>query len=92
MSTTATTHILINETKDEYEYDPEKALRLWHLLQPEIPAGDDRGYREYDALTDEGRIVLLFELLSESILGDMIFGNLANFDQGSTLIERGDDE
>jgi hypothetical protein len=85
-------HVLVNETKDEFEYDPERALRLWRLLKDEIPEGDDRGYVEHPNSTDDDRIVYLFELLNGSVLGDMVFGNLANFDQGSELVVRRWDE
>lgn len=92
MSTTQLQHVLVNETKAEYEYDPETALRLWHTLVAEIPEYDNRGYTEYDNLTDEGRIINLFELLCGSQFGDMIFGSVGNDDQGSRLIARRWDE
>lgn len=87
-------HLLVHEIKNEHEYDPAQALRVWRLLQDEIPTEQWRsqGYREYDGMSDEDRIVSLFELLDGSIFGDMIFSDLANLSQGSTLIVRSEDE
>jgi hypothetical protein len=79
--------ILRNETKEDYEFDRGRVLALWPVLLDAIPEGDDRGYIEYDGLDDDGRIIAAFELLNGSVFGDMIFGSLANFDQGSTLRE-----
>lgn len=84
--------LLIHETKNEHEYDRDHALRVWHLLRAEIPVNDNRGYIDQDWMTDDDRIICLFELLDGSQFGDMVFADLANFDQGANLIERGDDE
>jgi hypothetical protein len=84
-------HLLVHEMKNTHEYDPKKALHVWRLLRAEIPQGHEQGYKEYPAMTDDDRIICLFELLDGSIFGDMIFSDLADFDQGSTLIERDED-
>jgi hypothetical protein len=86
-----TQHLLVNEQKGTYEYDPERALRVWRALLGLIPEGDERGYAEHENLTDEGRIIGAFELLDGSQFGDMVFGN-TDLDQGSELVERRDDE
>ena len=90
MSTVTKQQLLVNETKNEYEYDRAKALDVWHWIQANFPGC--AGYADYAALTDDDRIIYLFELLNESQFGDVIFPDLANFSQGSTLIERGEDE
>lgn len=82
--------LLVLETKEEHEYDQEKALAVYTALQPFIP-GDGQGYAEGDWMSDEDRIVSCFELLNQSLFGNMIFGAI-NWDHGSTLTTRGEDE
>lgn len=84
--------LLIHETKEEYEYDRQLALTTWRILQSLIPKREDRGYTEYESMTDDDRIIYCFELLDGSIFGDIIFPSLANFSQGSELIQRNWDE
>jgi hypothetical protein len=87
-------HLLTNKTKNEYEYDREQALRIYHLIRDEIVADSTYAAHvsEYEQTTDDDRIIALFEMLNESLFGDCVFHDLANFDQGSYLTERGDDE
>lgn len=83
-------HLLILETKESHEYDPEVALRLYDVLValPDV----SEPMLEWPGETDEDRIIALFEYLHGSMLGDTIFGSLADYDSGMTLETRGEDE
>ena len=81
--------LLVFETKEEHEYDREKALAVYAALQPFIP-GDGQGYAEGDWMTDDDRIVSCFELLNDSLFGNMIFA-ATSWDHGSTLATRPED-
>ena len=85
-------YLLVRTTKETMEYDPDQALDAWREIVRLVPENDNRGYTEGDWLNDEGRVILLHELLEGSILGDMIFGSLADQDAGSELERRWDDE
>lgn len=86
------THVLVHKTSETHSYDREQVLDLWRWLHPWIPQDDNRGYVEYDGLTDDDRIVWMFELLDGSQFGDMFFGSLADQDGGCELVKRWDDE
>ena len=86
-------HRLVNQTKAEYEYDPATALNLYWAVQEFLPEkGTYSEYRDADWMDDEGRIVNLFELLNQSLFGDVIFGSLATDDQWSDLHTQREDE
>jgi hypothetical protein len=90
VSSSPSISLLVHETKEEHEYDREKALAVYAALQPFMD-GDGQGYAEYESMSDEDRLVSCFELLNQSIFGDMIFAAI-NWDHGSTFQERGEDE
>lgn len=85
-------HLLIRTTKETHAYDPDRALDAWREIVRLIPEDDNRGYTEGDWLNDEVRIIYLYELLEGSVLGDMLFGSLADLDAGTELERRWDDE
>jgi hypothetical protein len=86
---------LIHEAKREFDYEPEKALALWNLLEANgfIPEEYiyDRTGKPY-AETDEERITALFEITDDCLLAGVVFWDTTNYSQGSELIERGEDE
>lgn len=89
---TKTSHVLVHETKTTYAYDPPRALRAWRWMQQELAdTSDAPGYREDPLMTDADRIIYAFELVNGSIFGDAIFSDLADFAQGSQLLEHDDD-
>lgn len=75
---------LVFQSKQELEYDRERALAMWRVIAPLIPEDDDRGFGEHQGVDDDDRIIMLFELLNESVLGDMLFGAV-NWDAWSDL-------
>jgi hypothetical protein len=95
VSSSPLVHRLKNQASAEYEYDREQALRVYHAINGEIPAegySPYNGYRDADYKSDDDRIVELFELLNESLFGDVIFGSLATDDQWSELRTQREDE
>jgi hypothetical protein len=91
--TVTTLDILVHETKEEVEYDRRRVIATYETLQREIKRGwgtgarwDSQGYGY--ARDDDAKVVELFELTKESTLGDMLFGSVGDFDQGSELIKR----
>jgi hypothetical protein len=84
-------YLLVHATKESFEYDPARALEAWRALHPLIPEDDNRGYGEQDWISDDDRIIQLFELLDGSQLGDMLFGSLADADGGVELATRTED-
>lgn len=82
------THVLVHKTRETHSYDREQVLDLWRCLHPWIPSDDSRGYGEADWMTDDDRVVALFELLEGSQFGDMFFGSHGDGDQWSELEAR----
>ena len=81
-------HRLKHQTTADYEFDREQALRVYHAINGEIPVdgySPYSGYRDADYMSDDDRIVALFELLHESLFGDVVFGSRATDDQWSEL-------
>jgi hypothetical protein len=81
--------LLVHRTKNEYNVVSERALELWDLLHSNgfLPEVYDKYYDD----TDENRIIGLFEVLNDSLLGDGIFDDTANYDQAADLITQPDD-
>ena len=79
---------LIRNTMETHEYERERALRVYEMLRPELAVGRSwgghEGYAPSDRDTDDDRIIVVFELLDGSMLGDWIFGAL-DFDSGVDL-------
>lgn len=85
-------YLLVRKTTASHEYDPDHALDFWRVVAPWIPKESPwDGYGEADWKSDDDRIISLFELLEGSMLGDIIFGSLADDDGYCELVKRWDD-
>lgn len=79
-------HYLVNTMTNKCQYEPDRVLRVYDLLVETIRQGwwgDSSGYGH--ATTDEDKIIELYELTRESILGDFLFSG-GDVNQGSELL------
>ena len=86
--------LLIHETTEPHEYDRERVLRTYEALKDEIAVGyygDAQGYEPREDDSDDDKIIALFELTTGSMFGDWLFSG-GDFDHGSKLVTRGEDE
>lgn len=86
--------ILVHETKSEHLVDRSRALLLWRLLEDHklLPKPYSEPMVREHYRSDEDKLLALFEILEGGQLTELFFYDLASHDQGSTLIERGDEE